>query len=187
MQNCQAKSVLWAGVVVCAVVLGFTSLDSVSAKNNKVDICHYQEENDRWKLLSLPQPAAAAHLEHHDDAIPSGTTAQTQTVLDADCEPVEVICPCEGQMHEGVSWSTDFPRPLVCLGSLMEGVGFLVILRRFQVFDDHLQIVATDNGRRCGFGVEHPIVEMDLSLAEVAACEDSLRQIAANDGVTCPE
>ena len=82
-------------MIVCALVLGVVSLGSVSARNNKMDICHYQEENDGWKLLSVGQPAAGAHLEHHDDALPGGTTSQTGTVLDADCEVVEVICPCD--------------------------------------------------------------------------------------------
>lgn len=81
-------------MIACAIVLGVVSLGSVSAGNDKLDICHFQEENDSWKLLSLPQLAAAAHLEHHDDALPGGTTPQTGTVLDADCEEVEITCPC---------------------------------------------------------------------------------------------
>ena len=94
MQTRMAKPILWMGVVVCAVVLGVVNPGRVAAGNNKVDICHFQEENDSWKLLSLPQSSAAAHLEHHDDAIPGGTTAQSGTDLDAECVKVAVTCPC---------------------------------------------------------------------------------------------
>lgn len=93
-----SKTILLPGVFVCAVVLGLVSLDSVSARNNKVNICHYQEGNDSWKLISVGQPAAGAHLQNHDDALPGGTTSKTGTMLDADCEEVTVICPC---------WNTD--------------------------------------------------------------------------------
>jgi hypothetical protein len=41
------------------------------------------------------QPSAGAHLEHHDDALPGGTTSQTGTVLDAECEEVKANCPCD--------------------------------------------------------------------------------------------
>ena len=44
---------MWTIVIVYAFMLGFASLGSVSAENNRVDICHFQEENDSWKLLSL--------------------------------------------------------------------------------------------------------------------------------------
>jgi hypothetical protein len=66
----------------------------VSAGTNTVDICHFQEETDSWKLLSLPQPVVAAHLENHDDALPGGTTSQTGTLLDANCQPMTAMCPC---------------------------------------------------------------------------------------------
>ena len=82
-------------MIVCALVLGFVSLGSVSAENNRVDICHFQEESGSWKLLSVGQPAAGAHLEQHDDALPGGTTSQTGTVMDADCEEVTATCPCD--------------------------------------------------------------------------------------------
>ena len=84
----------WTLVVVCAVMAGLVSPSRVLAGNNNVNICHFQEENDSWKLLSLPQPSSVAHLEHHDDAIASGFTAQTGTALDADCVEITATCPC---------------------------------------------------------------------------------------------
>jgi hypothetical protein len=87
MRACMAKSTIRTLVVVYAVVRGFTSPTAVCA-SGKVDICHFQEKNDSWKLLSVGVPAVGAHLENHDDAVPGETTSQTGTVLDADCIPV---------------------------------------------------------------------------------------------------
>jgi hypothetical protein len=61
----------------------------------KVDICHFQPENGSWKLLSVGQSSVDAHFKNHDDAIPGGTTSQTGTPLDADCNEVTVVCPCD--------------------------------------------------------------------------------------------
>ena len=82
---------MWMVSAVSAIILGVTSPRPLHAAD-KVDICHFQSGKGSWKLLSVGQPSAVAHLEHHDDAIPGGTTAQTGTVLDAEC--VEVTCPC---------------------------------------------------------------------------------------------
>src|SRR5918997_1400204 len=102
MRSLSTKILTWSTVNVSMLALGLTSLGTVSAKNNKVDICHYQEETDSWKLISVGQSAASAHLEHHNDAILGGTTSQTGTVLDADCVEEAVTCPCDFMLN---AWS----------------------------------------------------------------------------------
>jgi hypothetical protein len=81
-----SKSRVWSGIFVCGAVLGVTSLGIVHA-TDKVDICHFQPGQGSWNLLSVDQSAADAHLKNHDDALPGGTTSQTGTLLDADCQP----------------------------------------------------------------------------------------------------
>ena len=46
MRILSTKILIWSIANVSTLALGFTSLGTVSAKNNKVDICHYQEETD---------------------------------------------------------------------------------------------------------------------------------------------
>ena len=105
-----SKSIVWSGIVVCAVMLVSTSGGAVHA-TEKGEICHFQPGQGSWKLLSVGQSAVNAHLKNHDDAIPGGTTSQTGTMLDADCVEVTVTCPCD---YSQVPMTTEFwPSPTV--------------------------------------------------------------------------
>ena len=88
MRSRQWRCNTWTILIVFAVELGLASAGTVFA-GDAVDICHFQEESDSWKILSVGQPAIRAHLENHDDAKPGGTTTHTGTLLDANCIPVE--------------------------------------------------------------------------------------------------
>ena len=83
-------------VVVSAVVLGFASINRVSAKGPLVEICHYTEEIDSWFLIEVAEPAVDAHFRKHDDAFPGEETSQSATQLSDECvEVVGVSCPCD--------------------------------------------------------------------------------------------
>ncbi len=60
----------------------------------KVSLCHFDDEEGAWVSISISEQGAAAHLRNHDDGAPGGTTAQTGTLLDADCA-VAVAAPEE--------------------------------------------------------------------------------------------
>ncbi len=59
---------------------------TTDAKNWKVDICHWQPDNNAWKLIRVSTASIAGHFSNHDDAFPGGTTAQSGTTLAEDCE-----------------------------------------------------------------------------------------------------
>lgn len=89
----QSKILSWIVAIGFAMVLGLPSGGTVFAQG-KVDICHFQEDKDSWKLISIGGPALDHHLTQHDDALPGGNTISTGTLLDADCVAVTVSCPC---------------------------------------------------------------------------------------------
>jgi len=66
----------------------------------KVDLCHFDATDAVWLLISVPQGAANSHLRRHDDAVPGGITAITQTQLDADCLPVEAVEPAPASAEQ---------------------------------------------------------------------------------------
>jgi hypothetical protein len=122
-----------------------------------------------------------AHLQHHDDALPGGTTTQTDTFLDAECR---VPCPCEGLENPPAVWGDAFPTGTCSL----ENSGNLFVLTN-QVDNTNGTLNVFSDPPSCLIfrGPGNPRVEIDgLTPLEVAACEASLRQIAFNDGVTCP-
>jgi len=73
--------------LACMVV----SSSAQAAPKPKVTICHFDEESDTFVKLSLAQNAADKHLAKHDDGLPDGLTAESQTQLDANCAEVGVV------------------------------------------------------------------------------------------------
>lgn len=71
---------------------GSSSATSTTLAKDRVEICHYDADLGAWTKLSLPEAAAAAHLENHNDAR-AGETTPDGTLLDASCVP-PVGCPC---------------------------------------------------------------------------------------------
>jgi hypothetical protein len=175
-------------MVACALVLGFASLGSVSAGNDKVDICHY-EENKGWKLLSVGQPAAGAHLEQHDDALPGGTTSQTGTVLDKEC--VEITCPCEGLAFRDTPWDDSFETQICHIDPRNKQGGLNLHSGIQEIYTSQ----SFTGERSCaiqatvleGCGPDTPEICLVIAVTEEQndACVASLRRIAANDGVPC--
>ena len=51
----------------------------------KVDICHFQEDEGVWKKITISEKAVSSHMENHDDAMPGGVTSGSGTPLDDDC------------------------------------------------------------------------------------------------------
>jgi hypothetical protein len=86
-----AHQSLWMIVVGLALLLVGIGTAS-AAPPPKVDVCHFDEETGAWKKLSIAGPASSAHLAHHDDAVPGGTTSVTGTQLGADCQPAVAAC-----------------------------------------------------------------------------------------------
>jgi hypothetical protein len=183
-------------MIACAFMFGFVSLGSVSAGDNKVDICHFQEESNSWKLISVSQIAAAKLLENHDDAIPGGTTAQTGTVLDAGCEVIEITCPCEGKELLGEVWDTEHWDTFTSAFGTEFFVGIFapcseesVQLLEGDCTEAALIAEDTPEGSVCEIFIEAesdlccPTLSIPTSPAEHAACLESLRQIC---GADCP-
>jgi len=80
-----------------AVLLVSGGFATVSAKG-KTDICHFDKDSGTWKLIAVGNPAVAAHFRNHDDGYPGGTTEQSGTELDENCEPASqpaFVCPPE--------------------------------------------------------------------------------------------
>ena len=83
-------------------VLAFATISLTASSNlfaappEKIDICHAGDEGE-FKLLTLPEPAIAAHLRNHDDVLApdDGDTAVTPSgiELDSSCTVVEVVEP----------------------------------------------------------------------------------------------
>lgn len=178
------KAVGCGFVIAWAVALGFVSfgIEPATALGPRVDICHFQRAKGSWKLKSQGQRAAATHLENHDDALPGGTTSQTGTDLNANCDEV-VPCPCEGLTLMGSTWDDSWDTA-ACLR-----IDSDLLLTDARILPG-AELLAARSGRSAEcflqlIGSEVAIGFRDISEAEVAACEDSLRQIAANDGVSC--
>jgi len=79
--------------VLLAVSFFLAGSTAIFAKT--VAICHYQPENEAWRLISINENALERHLANHDNAVPGGVTAKTRTRLDEACSPLrELACPC---------------------------------------------------------------------------------------------
>ncbi len=58
---------------VAAMVMGTVLFPATAfAKQPKVEICHLDEDNATYKLLSIPEKAAQRHVAHHEDGYPLG-------------------------------------------------------------------------------------------------------------------
>ena len=79
-------------LIVSIVGLLISAGQSWAAPREKVGICHYQEDQGTWKLITVGEPAAMSHTAKHDDAVPGGETSITGTTLDYNCEPTMPSC-----------------------------------------------------------------------------------------------
>lgn len=73
------KLVLLTGLALIGVGQSF------AAPPTKIAICHFDEEAGAWVKIAIPERAAQNHISKHDDALPEGASAETNTALDADC------------------------------------------------------------------------------------------------------
>jgi hypothetical protein len=55
----------------------------------KTPICHYQKDLGTWKVTMLSPESLAAHLAKHNDALPGGISALSDTQLDMNCKKVK--------------------------------------------------------------------------------------------------
>jgi hypothetical protein len=70
----------------------FWASTAMADRLEKVDICHYDAEYDYWKLINVSGNAVPSHYANHDDGLPGGSTSQTGTLLDENCEPAVTAC-----------------------------------------------------------------------------------------------
>jgi hypothetical protein len=188
-----SKSRVWSGLVVCAAVLGLTSFGPVHA-TDKVEICHFQPGQGSWKLLSVGQSAADAHLTNHDDALPGGTTSQTGTRLDATCQPVTARCPCwDATFIERTFAALQAPTAEIFCG-VAPGPGLILTWVPHQ-FD--MRFLATLSGPGpafcyapctiCAPPFTIQVFEGDVvTEADILAYESEIRRAAERLGVPCP-
>lgn len=105
--------------------------------------------------------------------------------IDDDCNPdtpdePQLTCPCEGQSIHGVVWSDEFNAEACFLTTN----GYRVEAEQVEMYlTTWVHPVSGDDiCTTYGYGgTSQPLTE-----AELTACNASLLQIAANDGVTCP-
>jgi hypothetical protein len=194
------KSITWL-CVVAAAVLGAIRPESSHAADN-VLICHLQSGRGTWEPLSVGPRGAEAHLAHHDDAIPGGTTSQTSTRLDADC--AELQCPCDYSAEN-----------LDALG--FTGVLNGCILTNDMLLPDGRRVSSAVFGTDCLFGPVGPVgcnfpsinvvsgifethfglchitpslpeeLRFELTEEEFAACRADVIEAARASGVECVE
>jgi hypothetical protein len=163
----------------------------------KVDICHFQPGQGSWKLLSVGQPAADAHFKNHDDAIPGGTTSQTGTLLDANCQPVTARCPCfDAALIERTFAALQIPTAeLVC--QLTPGPGLRIVRDplRFSPIDPNFLATLSGPGpafcfaqcTTCVSQLNIQVFEGDVvTETDILACESEIRRAAGDLGVQCP-
>lgn len=65
---------------------------AATADAKKTPICHWQPDNNAWKLINVGTDSVAGHFKNHDDAFPGGTTAQSDIKLTVNCEITLPTC-----------------------------------------------------------------------------------------------
>lgn len=89
-------------VIIAIAALGITSCGDSPTEpfdpgdlpldaDGKTPICHHQQSLGTWTLTLLSLEAALEHLAIHDDAVPGGLTAITNTRLDNQCKRVSSV------------------------------------------------------------------------------------------------
>lgn len=91
--------------------------------------------------------------------------------------PQAAVCPCAGRESQGLQWSESF----TATSCLWEGL-YATDLRVTGTAGS-LTTTSASGDLGCGIGTEFS--QGGLSAEAFAACNDSLQQIAANDGVMC--
>jgi hypothetical protein len=95
-----------------------------------------------------------------------------------------ITCPCEGTSGLGITWDDSFVAA-VC-GYSDEG-GLLLSSSATAPTPTLGVLVDEIFGSSCGVGISQTgFNSRSITMEEVTACNESIRQIAANDGVTCP-
>jgi len=82
-----------AAIITFVFVLIATSQVWAGSPND-VNICHWQDYNGYWKLITVNAKAVDAHLTIHDDALPGEVTTFTGIELDENCAEVASLPSC---------------------------------------------------------------------------------------------
>lgn len=79
-----------AGVLITAVLVGAVLPTPVEAKKkDKVDVCHYDDENAAFELINISQNAVAKHIANHGDGFPGEAVPNMDGyVFSAGCVPL---------------------------------------------------------------------------------------------------
>ena len=64
-------------------------------RQEKVAVCHYDDETDSYELISVGAPAYDAHLRNHPDGVPGGEVpeADVTSTFGDDCEVIPAALP----------------------------------------------------------------------------------------------
>ena len=110
----------WRPALVLAaltLILTASTTGAALAGGGKTNVCHFQELEGDWKLISIGNPAVAAHLKNHDDALPGGVTSQTLTQLSDQCVPVVTVsCGDCTMIHGTPGCEVEACEDIVCAG-----------------------------------------------------------------------
>ena len=79
-------------ILLAALLLPLMGASPAMAGPSKTLICHWQPDNNAWKLIDVGTTSVAGHFANHDDALPGGTASQSGTELDENCAPT--LPPC---------------------------------------------------------------------------------------------
>jgi len=82
-----------AAIITFVMVLVTTSQVSADPPT-ELNICHWQDYNGYWKLITVNAQAVDAHLTIHDDALPGDVTTFTGIELDENCAEVASLPSC---------------------------------------------------------------------------------------------
>jgi hypothetical protein len=81
--------------VIVTLLLALVTISQASADpSGDLNICHWQDYNGYWKLITVNEQAVDAHLTIHDDALPGEQTTFTGIELDQNCAEVASLPSC---------------------------------------------------------------------------------------------
>ena len=81
-------------VIIAFVALVTTTSQAFAGSSSNASICHWQDYNAIWKLITVSENAVEKHLSIHDDSLPGGVTSFTGIELDENCSEVATLASC---------------------------------------------------------------------------------------------
>jgi len=91
---------LTSSAAIAFVALATMTSNAMANDSDDMDICHWQDYNGAWKLITVSENGALNHLRLHDDAFPGGVTSVNSIQLDENCAEIASCGNCL-EAHDG--------------------------------------------------------------------------------------